>query len=192
MVVVHPPLDRGLTADEAERRAAAGLFGDDAASLQAAFRRIGDLWDESIARARTLDPALLNERVDGEWSYLETIRHLVFGIDAWITGILQGKPRDFHALGMPPAHAGDPSGMGLSLDAKPSLDEVLAVWEQRRAMASEAFASATDEHLSDAVAGADGQYTVVAALQVIVHEEYAHYTFATRDLDRLTGVGSTA
>ncbi len=39
-------------------------------------------WDELIERARGLDPALLHESVDGEWSFIETLRHLVFATDA--------------------------------------------------------------------------------------------------------------
>ena len=35
-------------------------------------------------------PELLHERVDGEWSFIETLRHLVFATDAWV---LPGGPR---------------------------------------------------------------------------------------------------
>jgi hypothetical protein len=30
-----------------------------------------------------MDPELLNRRVNGEWSFTETLRHLVFVTDAW-------------------------------------------------------------------------------------------------------------
>lgn len=33
---------------------------------------------ETVRRARQLDPELLNESVAGEWSFIETLRHLAF------------------------------------------------------------------------------------------------------------------
>jgi hypothetical protein len=46
-----------------------------------AFARLGlleRLWAETVRRARQLDPELLNESVAGEWSFIETLRHLAF------------------------------------------------------------------------------------------------------------------
>ncbi len=189
MIVVHPPLDQGLDSARAEELAAAGLFADDAAGLVAVLQRVTELWDEAEARARTLDPALLDERVDDEWSFLETIRHLIFATDAWINGILLGNPADFHPLGMPPAHAGG-LATGLTIDARPTFEEVLAVRAERQAATAAAFTAAAEGDLSRPCAGAGGQYTTAAALQVIVYEEVAHLRYATRDLDRLTGTAS--
>jgi len=50
------------------------------------------LWDETMARARRLDPELLHASVDGEWSFIQTLRHLVFATDAWIRRVLLGAP----------------------------------------------------------------------------------------------------
>ncbi len=188
MIVVHPPLNMGLKDEAAEELAGKGLFGDDAASLHAALSHVTKLWAEAEQRARGLDPALLDERVNGEWSFLETIRHLIFATDAWVNGILLGNPPNFHPLGMPPAHAGDAMRDTLTVDARPTLDEVLAVRAERQAMNAAAFAGVTDESMLHSSAGFDGAYTVAAAFQVIVYEEAEHLRFATRDLDRLTGV----
>ncbi len=187
MVVVHAPLNMALDDGAAATLASEGLFADDAAGLASAFERSTELWSEVEAFASTLDPTLLNERVDGEWSYLETVRHLVFGTDAWINGILLGNPANFHPLGVPPAHA---NGMaaGLTLDAQPTLDEVMVARNDRRAMARSAFATASDESLTSLCAKSPtGDWTVAAALQVILYEDNAHRRYATRDLDRLTG-----
>ena len=183
-MIVHPPLDMGLDTAGAEKLAAEGLFADDADGLVAALQRVTELWDEAVARARTLDPALLDERVDGEWSFLETIRHLIFATDAWVNGILLGSPPNFHPLGMPPAHAGEVGG--LTIDARPTLDEVLIVRAGRQSANAAAFATATEGDLSRPCVGV-GQYTMVAALQVIVYEEARHLEYASRDLDRLIG-----
>jgi DinB superfamily len=188
VIVVHPPLDMGLDAADAETLAAEGLFADDAVGLVAALQRVTDLWDEAVKRARTLDPALLDERVDGEWSFLETMRHLIFATDAWVDGILLGQPSDFHPLGMPPAHAGDVAG--LTIDARPTLDEVVIVRAERQRANAAAFEAAAEGDLSRPCAGVS-QYTMAAALQVIVYEEAYHLRYATRDLDRLTGTADS-
>ena len=43
----------------------------------------------------------LDESVDGEWSFLETLRHLVFATDRWITGPVLDDADPFHRLGLP-------------------------------------------------------------------------------------------
>jgi hypothetical protein len=50
------------------------------------------LWGGTVERARRLPPALLHESVDGEWSYIETLRHLVFATDARIRRAILGDP----------------------------------------------------------------------------------------------------
>lgn len=39
-----------------------------------------------------MDPELLHERVEGEWSFIETLRHLVFATDAWVKRAILGEP----------------------------------------------------------------------------------------------------
>jgi hypothetical protein len=52
------------------------------------------LWGETVVQARRLDPKLLHESVDGEWSFTETLRHLVFATDAWIRSDHGGPGQD--------------------------------------------------------------------------------------------------
>jgi hypothetical protein len=49
-------------------------------------------WDNTVERARGLDPRLLHQSVDGEWSFIETLRHLVFATDAWVRRATLGDP----------------------------------------------------------------------------------------------------
>jgi len=58
---------------------------DDADGYREAWAALERLWPQTVARARRLDPDLLHERVDGEYSFIETLRHLVFATDAWST-----------------------------------------------------------------------------------------------------------
>jgi len=43
---------------------------------------------QTVERARLLPPDLLHESVDGEWSFIETLRHLVFATDSWIRRVI--------------------------------------------------------------------------------------------------------
>ena len=46
---------------------------------------------------------MLHERVGGEWSFVETQRHLLFAADVWLRRDALGAPDGWHRLGMPPA-----------------------------------------------------------------------------------------
>src|SRR5688500_6796554 len=101
----------------------------------AGFREAWDvverLWDGTVERARTLDPPLLHESVDGEWSFIETLRHLVFATDAWIRRALLGDPSPWDPLDLPWDELRDTPGIPRDRAARPSLDEVLALRRDR-------------------------------------------------------------
>ena len=81
------------------------LAPTDAEGMRTAWKTIAAFASATIDRARTLPPAALDQSVDDEWSFLETLRHLVFATDRWIIGPVLGEPEPFHRLGMPnPPH----------------------------------------------------------------------------------------
>jgi hypothetical protein len=67
----------------------------------------------------------LHERLDGEWSYLETLRHLLFVTDVWIAGNVLGRQDHFHPFGVPPSFVPDPARFGIDVAAEPAFDEVV-------------------------------------------------------------------
>ncbi len=71
----------------------------------AGFREAWDIlerrWAQTFERAARLTPEQLHERVDGEWSFIETQRHLVFATDAWIRRALLGDPSPWSPLDLP-------------------------------------------------------------------------------------------
>ena len=95
------------------------------------------LWAETVERARRLDPPLLHESVDGEWSFIETLRHLVFATDAWIRRAILGDPAPWHPLDLPWDEMPDTPGVPRDRDARPSLDEVLELRADRMATVRE-------------------------------------------------------
>jgi hypothetical protein len=47
----------------------------DAAGYREACDVLERLWQQTVARARQMDPGLLHRRVNGEWSFIETLWH---------------------------------------------------------------------------------------------------------------------
>lgn len=162
------------------------------AGYRALWMFLEERWEETIARAERLPEAALHERVDGEWSFVETLRHLVFVTDAWVGRAVLGRPAPYHPLGLPP------TGMTRSplpgdLEARPALDDVLVLRAERQATVRDVLGSLTDVGLdaSVRVRGAGhpraGALEVRRCLTVVVHEEWRHRLYAERDLAALRG-----
>jgi hypothetical protein len=162
----------------------------DADGFRAAWPIIEQRWAETVARARRLPPELLHERVEEEWSFIETLRHLVMATDAWVLCALLGDPTPFHPLGLPHAEMDDPTGIvPRDLDARPSLDEVLAVRGERMSTVGSVIAELTDDRLGEMTEPVPGaaypptdSYAVRRCLGAILNEEWEHRRFAERDL----------
>src|SRR5688572_32695320 len=117
---------------ELDRRHPTRVLARDAASAvdyRAAWDAIETQWEATLGRARRLPEAKLHEQVNGEWSFVETQRHLLMASDAWIGNAVLEEDAPCHPLGLPgggmPA-AEASAKLGLTLDATPTLGEVLA------------------------------------------------------------------
>jgi hypothetical protein len=146
-------------------------------------------WEETVARARLLPEELLHERVDGEWSFIETLRHLVFATDAWVRRALLGDPSPHHPLGLPHDEMGEVEGVECDLEARPSLDEVLALRADRMGTVREVIGALTDERLGEQTTPVDEpgypaseSYAVPRCLGAVLNEEWWHRRYAERDL----------
>jgi hypothetical protein len=154
--------------------------------LRDAWRMIEERADATLARARKLPEEKLHESVDGEWSYVETLRHLVFATDRWITGPVLDEPEPFHRLGMPNDNPALWRVSTIDVDAQPTLDEVLAVRRRRMASVAELLAASSDHDLARTVANPNGGTAEVrGCVGVVLGEEWAHDRYANRDLDAL-------
>ena len=159
------------------------LVPADADGVREAWSIIEALWADTMTRARSLPGTMLHERVDGEWSFLETVRHLVMVIDAWISGNVLGQQDQFHPIGVAPTFILDPGAMGLDVNADPDLAEVAAVRDGRMDIVRKLVATVTDPDLQRR----RGDYTMLHCLWTLFDEEWAHRWYAIRDLDVLTG-----
>ena len=160
------------------------------------FREAWDIlerdWAQTVDRARGLDPDLLHERVDDEWSFIETLRHLVFATDAWVNRAYLGDPAPWDPLGLPHDDMEDAPGVPRDRSARPSLDEVLALRADRMATVRRVIAGLTDEKLAGMTEPVSGpgypesqSFAVRRCLQAILNEEWEHRLYAERDLDVL-------
>jgi hypothetical protein len=163
-----------------------GLFADDPKGLLSAWLNVEAMWAATVDRARALPPAALDQGVGGEWSFLQTMRHMVFVTDVWLRDVVQELPQANHPLGIPPDFALEgASQLGLTIDATPSADEVLAVRAGRQEQARDLIAWLTAEELDRTCRPRDGRFTVLGAVQTVVFEEWAHCQYANRDLAAL-------
>src|SRR4029079_1484312 len=102
------------------------------AAMRETWTSLEQEWSETINRARQLTEDQLHESVGGEWSFVETLRHLVFAMDKWFTVPILGATT-FQAYGLTNKGSAGLDWPGLDRGANPNLDEVLAVREQRAA-----------------------------------------------------------
>jgi hypothetical protein len=165
------------------------LSATDAAGLREAWDMVEMQANATLERARALPEAKLYESVDGEWSYADTLRHLVFATDRWITGpVLNNGKEEFHRLGMPHDDPEEWRGTTIDLEAKPTFDEVLAVRRERMASVAKFLAATNNDELSRTVPSPNGGTTSVkSCIHVVLGEEWAHNRYANRDLDVLSG-----
>jgi len=142
---------------------------------RAAWDAIEAQWEATLDRARLLPEALLHERVDGEWSLVETQRHVLFASDAWLGNAVLEDEAPYHPLGLPAGGMppDDSARLGLTLEAVPTLGEVLAARLRRMATMRRFVDGFTDAAL-DRTCGRkpadpypDQEYVVRRCLRVI-------------------------
>jgi hypothetical protein len=158
--------------------------------LRAAWAQLEALWDGTLERAGRLPEATLHERVHDEWSFVETLRHLAFAVDTWVSGWLRGEAAPFSPLGVPPTDLGRDEWptIGLDPDAHPSVAEATALFGERRDRVREALAELTDGELDEprtatpVAAWGEETHTVGECFRVVLEEHSEHRRFAERDL----------
>ena len=157
------------------------LLAADPEGMRAAWKALEQAWAETIERARSLPEAKLHESVGGEWSFVQTLRHLVFGMDKWFTAPIAGE--GFHPIGLPNTGSMNFGFPGLDLSAEPSLDEALAVWAQRSARFREYLEGlAPDELTREIEVLENGTVPLRECVYTVFEEGFEHDRYALRDL----------
>jgi len=162
--------------------------------LRKAWRQLGDDWATTIERVRSMPEGSEHQGVDGEWSMVETLRHLVFVHDSWFRRCVLGLTEPFTALGLAPPFVPDPEELGLDQSARPGLDEVLIVRDRQASEMEAWLAEVTPEELAKPAPVPDDDRwppyaegrRVQQCLVTVLDEEWAHHGFCVRDLDTLS------
>jgi uncharacterized damage-inducible protein DinB len=148
------------------------------------------LWTATVDRASSLEPDLLHESVGGEWSFIQTLRHLAFASQSWVGRCILGDPRPWHPLSLPWDQMAPRDGVPWDRDARPSLTEALVLREDAMALVRRVLGSLTDDQLDERTAPLVGpgwpdegeSFTVRECLLIVLNEEWQHRLYAERDL----------
>jgi uncharacterized damage-inducible protein DinB len=161
----------------------------DVAGFREAWAILESLWAGTVERARALPPERLHERVEEEWSFIETLRHLTMATDIWVSRAVLGDPRPWHPLALPFDEMEPDPEVPWDRDARPELDEVLAVRAERVATFQRVLDGLTEEELASHTEPVEGpgyppasRYLVAECLRTVLNEEWQHRLFAERDL----------
>jgi hypothetical protein len=153
--------------------------------LREAWAALGREWETTLTEAAALPEDRLHESVGGEWSFVETLRHLVFAMDKWCTVPILGG--SFHPIGLTNTGSRDLPWPGIDRDASPSFPEARDVRDERSAAFSRYLETVTADDLGRPVEVLEnGTNPVQECLFTVLEEEFWHLRYARRDLATLT------
>src|SRR5829696_9248413 len=112
--------------------------------LRAAWAALERTWAATLERAAVMPAGTVEVSVGGEWSFAQTLRHLVLATDVWLGRAILGIEQPFHPLRLAGAGAED-DGLDLSIFTTdpPSYADVLEVRAGRVAMVRDFLATVT-------------------------------------------------
>ncbi|GAA1880277.1 DinB family protein [Paeniglutamicibacter psychrophenolicus] len=161
----------------------------DPEGLRAAWETVERAWASTMDRVAALPAGVVDESVDGEWSFSQTLRHLVMATDIWLRLTIEGIEAPFHHLGQPnDGFAEYGYDASVFTPGVPSFPEVLEARAGRVAMVRGFLATLTDEDLEEKHSNPwnpDREQSTRSCLHVILSEEWEHLRFAVRDLDTI-------
>jgi DinB superfamily/Pentapeptide repeats (8 copies) len=161
----------------------------DPQGLRAAWAALERTWAATLRRVAAMPSGTVEMSVAGEWSFAQTLRHLVLATDMWLGRAILGIERPFHPLGLVDSGTQD-DGFDMSVFATdtPTYSQVLDARADRVAMVRDFLAAITSDEL-DATRknphDPDHQETTRSCLHVILEEEWEHHRFAIRDLEAI-------
>ncbi len=125
----------------------------------------------------------------GEWSFAQTLRHLIHATDMWLGRAILEIEQPFHPIGQRDAGTeGDGLDVSVFTAVAPAYAEVLEVRAGRVAMVRDFLATVTSDVLAATRSNPHApecQETVLSCLHVILDEEWEHHRYAVRDLDAI-------
>ena len=156
----------------------------DPESMRTGWAALREAWAATVVRAQRLPAEDVHESVDGEWSFVQTLRHLVFAMDKWFTAPILGG--QFHQLGLPHRGSTDAPVPDLDREVVPSLSDVLAARADQASQLADYLAAVTTDDLArSADVLENGPNLVRDCIATVLEEEFWHHRYAVRDLAKL-------
>jgi hypothetical protein len=167
----------------AERRAA------DPQGLREAWATLQGTWAATLERVAAMPAGTVDTSVGGEWSFAQTLRHLVLATDMWLGRAVLEIEQPFHPLGQVDAGT-ESDGIDTSVftTVTPSYPEVLEARADRVAMVGDFLAAVSSDTLASPRRNPHDprhEETTLSCLHVILEEEWEHHRYAVRDLDAI-------
>lgn len=157
--------------------------------LRAAWAALERTWAATLARVAAMPAGTVDVSVAGEWSFAQTLRHLVMATDAWLGRAILGIEQPFHPIGQPNAeYETDGNDMSIFPTVTPPYAEVLEVRAGRVTMVRDFLATVTPDQLAEARRNPwapEYQQSTLSCLHVILREEWEHHRYAVRDLEAI-------
>jgi hypothetical protein len=179
---VDAELDRRFPG-RSERRAA------DPESLRSAWAALEAAWAATLERVESMPAGTVEVSVDGEWSFAQTLRHLVMATDAWLGRAVLEVEKPFHPLGQPnEEYETDGNDMSVFSTDAPTYAEVLDARAGRVSMVRDFLATVTPDELDTTRKNPwapEHLESTRSCLHVILEEEWEHLRYAVRDLDAI-------
>ena len=122
--LVEAELDRRFPG-RVQRRA------EDPDGLREAWSLVEATWAATLERAAAMPAGSVDVSVAGEWSFAQTLRHLVMATDLWLRQAILEIDQPFHPLGQAGPYAED-EGMDMSVFTTP-LRRTTRCWRPGRA-----------------------------------------------------------
>lgn len=149
--------------------------------LQRAWAAVEQAWAEVVPTAVGKEDV----SVEGEWTFAQTLGHLVMATNTWLHGAILGQEQPNHWIGVPFAEYAA-EGYDTSMFREPeSYEQVLQVRAEHQAMVRDYLATvdpATLEEMRPNPWAPEHQESVRNCLHVILNEEWEHMRYAVRDL----------
>jgi hypothetical protein len=167
---------------------------EDPEGLRSAWAALERTWAATLDRATAMPAGTVDASVDDEWSFAETLRHLVMATDTWLGKAILGQEQPYHPAGLPnddnDSHAYDDGAFSAPA---PSFAEVVETRGDRQTTVREFLATVTPEVLAQPRKNPhtpDYEETVLLGLRAILEEEWEHHRYAVPDLDVISTAGS--
>jgi hypothetical protein len=157
--------------------------------LRVAWAALERTWAATLDRAAAMPAGTVDVSVDGEWSFAQTLRHLVMATDTWLGRAILGTGQPYHPIGQPNAeYQTDGNDMSVFATGTPPYADVLEARAGRVAMVRDFLATVTPDDLATARKNPwapEHPETTLSCLHVILAEEWEHHRYAVRDLDTI-------